>query len=101
MEKVRHRAARTQSMLLVSYRRNPFLFVVRVVAVVAVVYFIAFVRSFWDPDTLLLVLLFIGLMFGHLSAFAKRFVPFMGLLFVYDSMRSIVPFLNHRLNIWL
>ncbi len=100
MERIKRHIKKTRSIIVTEYRKSPKLFTLRSIAILAISYFIFFVRSFWDPDTLLLVLLFIGLIFGHLNAFARRFVPFMGMLFVYDSMRSIVPMLNHRLNIW-
>ena len=93
-------AHRTLRMVIESYDREPGVFMIRAISVLFIVISVVFIRSFWAPDTLLILLLLIGLVFGKVRAFAGRFVPFLGLLYVYDSMRSIAPQLNTRVNWW-
>jgi hypothetical protein len=59
-----------------------------------------FKRTFWTPDTLLLIVLIIGVVFGRTREFIVRFVPFLGMLVVYDSMRSIADDLNKNVHFW-
>lgn len=59
-----------------------------------------FKRTFWTPDTLLIIVLICGVVFGKAREFVVRFVPFLGMLVVYDSMRSIADDLNQNVNIW-
>lgn len=64
-----------------------------VVAVVTILFLIK--RSFWTPDTLFIIMLALFVAFGRARAFLYRFVPFIGLLLVYDSFRGIADNLNH------
>lgn len=57
-------------------------------------------RTFWTPDTLLIGVIIIGVVFGKAREFIVRFVPFLGLLVVYDSMRSIADDLNKNVHFW-
>lgn len=55
-------------------------------------------RNFWTPDTLFVVLLALAIVFGKARAFLYRFVPFIGLLLVYDSFRGIADNLNKSVH---
>lgn len=79
-------------------RKNPAQFWLRTIAVIAVVAFFVFKRSFWTPDTLFIVLLALAVVFGKARPFLVRFVPFIGLLLVYDSFRGIADDLNHSVH---
>lgn len=59
-----------------------------------------FVRepSWPTPDKLLLFATFVTMMFSHATEMLKRFVPFVGLLMVYESFRGIVPYLNDNVS---
>lgn len=59
-----------------------------------------FVRepSFPTPDKLLVFASFVSLIFKQAGEMLKRFVPFVGLLLVYESFRGVVPHLNKHVN---
>ena len=57
-------------------------------------------RTFWTPDTLLVGVIIIGVVFGQVRQFVIRFVPFLGMLVVYDSMRGIADDLNKHVHFW-
>lgn len=58
--------------------------------------------SFPTPDKLLVFATFICLIFKQAEEMLKRFVPFVGLLLVYESFRGIVPHLNNHVNyMWM
>lgn len=86
---------RIYSALLSSYKTRPGLFWTRLLVVAAVVVIFLVKRSFWTPDTLFVILLALFVVFGRARAFLYRFVPFIGLLLVYDSFRGIADNLNH------
>lgn len=67
-----------------------------VVAGAMTVFFIH--RNFWTPDTLFILLLALAVAFGKARAFLYRFVPFIGLLLVYDSFRGIADDLNKSVH---
>lgn len=54
--------------------------------------------SFPTPDKLLVVLLLAGLAYGKAVEIFKRFVPFIGLLFVYESFRGVADYLNKNIH---
>lgn len=55
-------------------------------------------RFFWTPDLIGLVLLIIFAILGQPKKFLKYFGPFILLLLAYEKLRSLVPFINHRVN---
>lgn len=58
--------------------------------------------SFPTPDKLLVFASFVCLIFKQAGEMLKRFVPFVGLLLVYESFRGIVPHLNTHVNfMWM
>lgn len=61
---------------------------------------IIFIRqpSFPTPDKLLMFATFAFMIFGQGWAVLKRLLPFVGLLLVYESFRSLVPHLNSHVN---
>lgn len=61
---------------------------------------IIFIRepSWPTPDKLLVFATFVCMIFGQAREMLKRFVPFVGLLLVYESFRGIVPKLNDNVN---
>lgn len=63
-------------------------------------YVIVFLRapSFPTPDKLLVLGTLVALCFGQATELLKRFVPFVALLFVYESFRGLVPHLNSHVN---
>lgn len=69
-----------------------------------VVSLIVFIRepSWPTPDKLLVFATFVCMIFGQAKEMLKRFVPFVGLLLVYESFRGVVPHLNHHVNyLWM
>lgn len=54
--------------------------------------------SWPTPDKLLVFATFACMIFGQAKEMLKRFVPFVGLLLVYESFRGIVPKLNNNVN---
>lgn len=79
-------------------REHPLAFLLRLIVVAAVFALFVIERNFWTPDTLFVVLLVAAMAFGKGRAFAYRFVPFIGLLLVYDSFRSIADSLNRAVH---
>ncbi len=64
---------------------------------VSLVFFIN--KPSWPtPDKLLLFLTFVFMCFGQAWEMLKRFVPFVGLLLVYESFRGLIPSFNGRVN---
>lgn len=76
------------------YVANPGMFSLRVTVLLLAIALLAAKRSIWTPDTLLIIVLVIGVIFGRARDFVVRFVPFLGLLIAYDSFRSIADDLN-------
>lgn len=54
--------------------------------------------SFPTPDKLLILGVFLAMALGQTWEFAKRFVPFVVLLLVYESFRGLVPHLNNNVD---
>jgi PAP2 superfamily len=54
--------------------------------------------SWPTPDKLLVFMVFVFMVFGRSVALLKRFVPFVGLLLAYESLRGLVPHLNSRVE---
>lgn len=75
------------------------------VGVIATIGFVViFLRepSFPTPDKLLIFATAVCLVFKQTVEMLKRFVPFVGLLLVYESFRGIVPHLNTKVNyLWM
>lgn len=80
------------------YVTNPGLFALRVTVVLLALALLTVKRSVWTPDTLLIIVLVIGVVFGRARDFLVRFVPFLGLLIAYDSFRSIADDLNNNVH---
>lgn len=70
----------------------------RATVTVVLIIFLIIQRTFWTPDTLLVLVVIIGIVFGKTRQFILRFVPFLGMLVVYDSMRSIADDLNKNVH---
>lgn len=70
----------------------------RVITIVALVYIFVVRRIFWTPDTLFIALAILFVVFGQVKAFAVRFLPFMGLLLIYDSFRGLADNLNKSVH---
>lgn len=81
-------------------RHHPVAFWLRTLVLVALGWLFAVERSIWTPDTLFVILLLFAIVFGKARAFLVRFVPFFGLLLVYDSFRSIADDLNKVVHFW-
>lgn len=79
-------------------QNHPILFWIRAIVLVAALSVFAIERSFWTPDLLFVILLFVFVAFGKARAFMYRFVPFLGLLLVYDSFRAIADELNRAVH---
>lgn len=79
----------------VEIRRHP-----RAVIAARVLGFLAFgalmllTRTFWQPDTLFVVLVIGGAVFGLTRQMLVRFAPFLGLLVVFDWMRGWADRIN-------
>jgi hypothetical protein len=61
---------------------------------------IAFIHtpSFPTPDKLIVFLFFVFLIFHQATEMLKRLLPFVALILVYESFRSLVPKLNSHVN---
>lgn len=57
--------------------------------------------SFPTPDKLLVFLIFVFMIFNQALEMVKRLGPFILILLVYDSFRSLVPSLNNRVHYML
>ncbi len=89
---------RVRSMLNIAYlRKNPRV-LLRALVIVALAVILITQRTFWTPDVLLVILLVLGFVFGKTKQFAIRFGPFLGLLLIYDSMRSWADKINPYVN---
>ena len=65
---------------------------------------VIFLRSpSWPtPDKLLVIMTFGAMIFGQAKQLLKRFLPFIGLLLVYESFRGLAHQLNARVNyLWM
>lgn len=87
--------------LRTEYTRDRSRFALRVTVILLALALMLFKRTFWTPDTLLLIILIVGVVFGKTREFIVKFVPFLGLLVVYDSMRGIADDLNKNVNFTL
>jgi len=72
--------------------------IVGVIGTALFVYYFATHLSWPTPDKLLVFLIFVFMMFGQGWAVAKRLIPFVGLLLVYESFRGLVPSLNNSVH---
>lgn len=84
--------------MVASYHKNPWLFGLRVLAIGVVAWLFVTKRSFWTPDTLFVILLAMFVVLGQAREFIIRFVPFLGLLLVYDMFRGIADDLNKHVH---
>jgi len=80
------------------YRRDRSRFALRMTVILLALAVLFLKRSIWTPDTLLIILLIVGVVFGRAREFIVRFVPFLGLLVVYDSMRGLADDLNKNVH---
>ena len=80
------------------HRHVPLSRLVRVVVVAAVVAFLLVEHTFWEPDTLLLVLVVGGAVLGLTLQMLVRFAPFMGALIVFDWMRGWADKINTSIH---
>jgi membrane-associated phospholipid phosphatase len=82
-------------------KRNINLQGIQVVGIVGTIAaLIIYVRqpSWPTPDKIVIFLTFVAMIFGQTKELLKRFVPFVALLLVYESFRSVVPKINHYVN---
>ena len=86
--------------LVTSAQKKPLLTGLRFVYLAALIYVIVFWRAIWTPDLLFFMFLGICVLYGKGRQFLFKFGPFVVLLLAYDSLRSIAPFLNSRVNYW-
>ena len=80
------------------HQANPLLFWLRVAVLGFITYLFTVKHNFWTPDTLFVLLLGVFVVFGQARAFLYRFAPFIALLLVYDSFRSIADQLNRSVH---
>lgn len=72
----------------------------RATTILLLIYIFLLRRTFWQPDTLLAIVLFIGVIFCKAREFVIRFVPFLGMLMVYDGLRGALYQITGRVNWW-
>ena len=72
--------------------------IIGIVASIASIAIFVHDPSFPTPDKLLVFATFVSLIFKQAGEMLKRFVPFVGLLLVYESFRGIVPHLNNHVH---
>lgn len=80
------------------YKKDRIRFSLRMTVVLLAFALLLVKRSIWTPDTLLLIVLIIGVAFGRARDFIVRFVPFLGLLVIYDSMRGFADDFNKHVH---
>lgn len=93
-----HLLRKTVQCLRTEYTRNRALFALRATVVVLAFAILFGKRSIWTPDTLLIIVLVVGVVFGKAREFVVRFVPFLGMLVVYDSMRGWADNFNKHVH---
>lgn len=93
-------AKKTYDNLKREYNRDRSRFALRATVVALAVALLFGKRSIWTPDTLLLIVLIVGVVFGRTREFIVRFVPFLGMLVVYDSMRGWADDVSGEVNYW-
>lgn len=72
------------------------------IGTLACVLIFVFQPSFPTPDKLLVFMTFVAMAFGRAKQLLVRFVPFVGLLLVYESFRGLAPYLNTHVNyLWM
>lgn len=81
-----------------STQQVPFWRIIGVIGTLACLFAFINAPSWPTPDKLLIFLTFVFMSFGQAKELLKRFVPFVGLLLVYESFRGIVPKLNSHVN---
>lgn len=72
----------------------------RITTLLLLVYIILIRHTFWQPDTVLAVLLLVGVIFGKAREFVVRFVPFLVVLMIYDALRGLLYGITQRVNWW-
>lgn len=77
---------------------NPVAFFLRLAAVLIIGWIFIAKRIFWTPDTLFFMLLALFFVFGQIKAFVTRLAPFVLLLLIYESFRSIADQLNTHVH---
>ena len=75
-------------------------FTLRLTTILLLIYILLIRHTFWQPDTLLVIVLFVGVVFGRAREFVVRFVPFLGILMVYDGLRGLLYGITQRVNWW-
>ncbi len=86
--------------VIASAKQRPVMTAIRFLYIAALVYVIVFWRAIWTPDILFFMFLGLCVLYGAGRQFLIKFGPFVVLLLAYDSLRSIAPFLNSRVNYW-
>lgn len=82
------------------YHRDRMKFSLRLTTLLLLVYIILIRHTFWQPDTLLAVVLMVGVIFGQAREFVIRFVPFLVILMMYDALRGLLYGITQRVNWW-
>ncbi len=95
---VKHKIMNVWTQLHSEYNRDRPRFALRATVVLLAISLMILKRTFWTPDTLLIMVIIIGVVFGKAREFIVRFVPFLGMLVVYDSMRGIADDLNKNVH---
>jgi hypothetical protein len=72
----------------------------RFTTLLLLVYILLIRHTFWQPDTLLAILLLVGIVFGRAREFVVRFVPFMVILMIYDALRGLLYGITQHVNWW-
>jgi hypothetical protein len=98
VNRLRHNVLSWLAQLPNSFRSNRRQFILRTIYLICLVYILVFWRAIWTPDLLFVMFMGLFLLFGNGREFLYRFGPFVVLLLAYDSLRSIVPFITHRVH---
>jgi PAP2 superfamily len=65
---------------------------------IAVMIFLVVWKAFWAPDILFLIFLSIFIVYGYGKEYIRKFAPFVILLFSYDALRGLVPFISGHVH---
>lgn len=97
MNKIKQKCSSAYCNIVKSYSDNKFLFLARAVLILFLL--LLFLRRvFWTPDVLLVAVVALGILYGRTKELVFRFTPFLGMLLVYESMRSFADDLNKNVH---
>ncbi len=100
LQAARHSINKLFERLKREYHHDRLKLALRATTVLLLIYILVGRRTFWQPDSLLVIVLFVGIVFGRAREFVIRFAPFLSILMVYDALRGLLYHITGRVNWW-